>query len=193
MKLTDSMAYGSPDEMMFGSSKKPVTTRRGLVIGGGSVIAEVVPHPRPGSEKTMRTLLREFERANGDVLERCVSIGAPCVVVENEHVFQMTDNPKWGMEIAALATRQIDEYEEQYGLKAAYRATIADLRKPDMVDIRDSDRTRKVLEAFDACARHADIVSIESMGGPSRGPELSSLPPDRQRLRQARCHQDAPA
>lgn len=165
MKMTDAMAYTGPDEMMFGFSKKPVTTRRGLVIGGGAVIAEVVPHPRPGSEKTMRTLLREFERANEDVLERCISIGVPSVVVENEHVFQMTDNAKWGMEIAALATHQIREYEEQYGLKAAYRATIADIRKPDMVNLRDSDRTRKVLEAFDACARHADIVSIESIGG----------------------------
>lgn len=165
MKMTETMAYTGPDEMMFGFAKKPITTRRGLVIGGGAVIAEVVPHPRPGSEKTMRTLLREFERANEDVLERCVSIGAPSVVLENEHVFQMTDNAKWGMEIAALATHQIREYEEQYGLKAAYRATIADIRKPDMVNIRDSDRTRKVLEAFDACARHADIVSIESIGG----------------------------
>lgn len=165
MNLTDSMAYGSAEEMMFGFSKKPVTTRRGLIIGGGAVIAEVVPHPRPGSELTMRTLMREFERANEDVLERCVSIGSPNVVVENEHVFQMTDNPQWGGEIAALAMQQIGEYEERYGLKAAYRATIADLRKPDMVNIRDSDRTRKVLEAFEACAPHADIVSIESIGG----------------------------
>lgn len=165
MKLTDSMAYGSADEMMFGMAKRPVTTRRGVVIGGGSVIAEVIPHPRPGSEKTMRTLLREFERANGDVLERCVSIGIPAVVLENEHVFQMTDDPKWGMEVAALATRQIEECGEQYGLKAAYRATVADLRKPDMVNIRDSERTRKVLEAFDACASYADIISIESIGG----------------------------
>ena len=128
MKLTNSMAYASPEEMMFGFAQKPVTTRRGLVIGGGSVIAEVVPHPRPGSEKTMTTLLREFEKANNDVLERCVSIGTPDLVLENEHVFQMTDNPEWGMEVAALATRKIDEYAEQYGLKAAYRATIADLR-----------------------------------------------------------------
>lgn len=165
MKLTDTMAYASPDEMMFGFAKTPVTTRRGLVIGGGAVIAEVVPHPRPGSEKTMNTLLREYERANEDVLERCVSIGAPCVVVENEHVFQMTNTPQWGKEIAAQTARQIDEYEAQYGLKAAYRATIADLRKPDMVNIRDSERTRKVLEAFEACAPHADIISIESIGG----------------------------
>ncbi len=165
MKPTDSMAYGSADEMIFGSAKRPVTTRRGLVLGGGLVIPEVVPHPRPGSERSLRTLLREFERANEDVLERCVSVGHPAVVVENEHVFQMTDDPQWGMEIAAQTTRQLGEYAERYGLQAAYRSTIADIRKPDMVNLRDSDRTRKVLDAFDACAKHADIVSIESMGG----------------------------
>jgi methanol--5-hydroxybenzimidazolylcobamide Co-methyltransferase len=151
--------------MMFGFSKKPVTTRRGLVIGGGSVIAEVVPHPRPGSEKTLNALLREFERANGDALERCVNIGVPSLVLENEHVFQMTDSPQWGKEIAALTSRQIGEYAEQYGLEVAYRTTIADLRKPEMVNIRDSERTRKVLESFAACAPHADILSIESIGG----------------------------
>lgn len=165
MKLTDTMAYGSADEMIFGSAKKPVTTRRGVVIGGGTVIPEVVPHPRPGSEKNQRALLREFERAHQDVLERCVSIGLPSIVLENEHVYQMTDNAKWGMEVAALAAHQIDEYRDQYGLKAAYRATIADLRKPDMVDLRSSERTVKVLEAFEVCAKHADIVSIESIGG----------------------------
>jgi methanol--5-hydroxybenzimidazolylcobamide Co-methyltransferase len=165
MKLIDSMAYGDSQEMMFGFAQEPVTTRRGLVIGGGSVIAEVVPHPRPGSEKTLGTLLREFERANGDVLERCINIGTPSLVLENEHVFQMTDNPKWGKEIAALASRQIDEYADHYGLQAAYRATVADLRKPEMVNIRESERTRKVLESFRACAPYADILSIESIGG----------------------------
>ena len=34
MKLSDTMAYGSADEMMFGFAKHPVTTRRGLSIGG---------------------------------------------------------------------------------------------------------------------------------------------------------------
>jgi methanol--5-hydroxybenzimidazolylcobamide Co-methyltransferase len=165
MKLSDTMSYSSPDEMMFGVSQRPVTTRRGLVIGGGSVIAEVVPHPRPGSEKTLNTLLREFEKANRDVLQRCINIGVPEVVLENEHVFQMTDNPEWGKKIAVQATKQIDEYAEQYGIQAAYRATIADLRKPEMVNLRDSERTQKVLESFIACAPYADILSIESIGG----------------------------
>lgn len=165
MKLTASMTYDRPEDMIFGTAKKPVVTRRGLVIGGGCVIPEIVPHPRPGSEATIKTLLREFERANGDVLERCVQIGQPSIVIENEHVFQMTHTPKWGMEVAAQTARQIDEHHAKYGLKAAYRSTIADIRKPDMVDMRNSDRTQAVLESFEACAQHSDIVSIESMGG----------------------------
>jgi len=142
-----------------------VKTKRGLVLGGGHVVPEIVPHPRPGSEKTMKTLLREYERANGDALERCVIVGHPQLQIENEHIFQMSHNPKWGGEIAAQSAKQMDDYLQKYGLKAAYRATIADLRKPDMVNMRDSDYTREVLESFEECAKYADIISIESMGG----------------------------
>jgi methanol--5-hydroxybenzimidazolylcobamide Co-methyltransferase len=165
MKLTDTMAYDSAEEMIFGTAKKPVTTRRGLTLGGGHVIPEIVPHPRPGSEQSIKSLMREFERANGDALERCVIVGLPALVIENEHISQMTRNTGWGREVAAQTASQIDEYQEKYGLKAAYRSTIADIRKPDMVDMRDSDHTRTVIESFNACAQYADIVSIESLGG----------------------------
>ena len=159
------MAYKNGAEMMFGTAKKPVTTKRGMVLGGGFVHPEVVPHPRPGSEKTMKTLLREYERANGDALERMVIVGHPSLQIENEHIFQMSHNPKWGGEIAAQSAKQMDDYLQKYGLKAAYRSTIADLRKPDMVDMRQSDYTMEVIESFKECAKYADIVSIESMGG----------------------------
>lgn len=163
-KLTK-MAYGSGEEMMFGTAKKPVKTKRGIEIGGGFVHPEVVPHPRPGSEKTMKTLLREYERANGDALERMVIVGHPTLQIENEHIYQMTHNPKWGGEIAAQTAKQMDDYLQKYGLKAAYRSTIADLRKPDMHHMRESDYTHDVIESFKECAKFADIVSIESMGG----------------------------
>ncbi|MCB2187853.1 MAG: methanol--corrinoid methyltransferase [Deltaproteobacteria bacterium] len=164
-KKITKMAYGSGADMIFGTAKYPVSTKRGMVIGGGYVNPEVVPHPRPGSEKTMKTLLREYERANGDALERMVIVGHPTLQIENEHIFQMTHNPKWGGEIAAQTARQMDDYLAKYGLQCAYRATIADLRKPDMVDMRQSDYTMEILESFKECAKHADIVSIESMGG----------------------------
>jgi methanol--5-hydroxybenzimidazolylcobamide Co-methyltransferase len=159
------MAYSSGEEMIFGTAKNPVTTKRGIVIGGGYVHPELVAHPRPGSEKTMKTLLREYERANGDALERMTIIGHPTIQIENEHIFQMTHNPKWGGEIAAQSAKQMDEYLEKYGLKASYRSTIADLRKPDMVHMRTSDYTNEVIESFKECSKYADIVSIESMGG----------------------------
>jgi len=124
-----------------------------------------VPHPRPGSEKTMKTLLREYERANGDALERMTIVGHPTLCIENEHIFQMSHNPKWGGEIAAQTAKQMDDYLAKYGLKASYRSTIADLRKPDMVDMRTSDYTMEVIESFKECAKYADVVSIESMGG----------------------------
>ena len=164
-KKIQKMAYTSGAEMMFGTAKKPVTTKRGINIGGGYVHPEVVPHPRPGSEKTLKTLLREYERANGDALERMVIVGHPTLQIENEHIFQMTHNPKWGAEIAAQTARQMDDYLEKYGLKTAYRSTPADLRKPDMVHMRDSDYTREMIESFNECSKYADIVSIESMGG----------------------------
>jgi methanol--5-hydroxybenzimidazolylcobamide Co-methyltransferase len=159
------MAYGSGAEMMFGTAKKPVTTKRGIVIGGGYVHPEVVPHPRPGSEKTMKTLLREYEKANGDALERMTIVGHPTLQIENEHVFQMTHNPKWGGEIAAQTAKQMDDYLQKYGLKASYRSTPADLRKPDMHHMRESDYTHEILETFKEVSKYADIVSIESMGG----------------------------
>jgi methanol--5-hydroxybenzimidazolylcobamide Co-methyltransferase len=59
----------------------------------------------------------------------------------------------------------MDEYLEKYGLKASYRSTIADLRKPDMHHMRESDYTREVIESFKECSKYADVVSIESMGG----------------------------
>jgi methanol--5-hydroxybenzimidazolylcobamide Co-methyltransferase len=159
------MEYKSGAEMMFGTAKHPVTTKRGIEIGGGFVHPEVVPHPRPGSEKTMKTLLREYEKANGDALERMTIVGHPTLQIENEHVFQMTHNPKWGGEIAAQTARQMDDYLAKYGLKAAYRSTPADLRKPDMHHMRESDYTHEIIETFKEVSKYADIVSIESMGG----------------------------
>lgn len=159
------MAYESGADMMFGTARKSVTTKRGFVIGGGFVHPEVVPRPKPGSESTMKTLLREYERANGDALERMVIVGHPILQIENEHVFQMTNNPEWGGEIAAQTAHQMDEYLSKYGLKASYRSTIADLRKLDMHHMRESEYTEKVIESFKACAKYADVISIESVGG----------------------------
>lgn len=165
MELTKTMAYSSAEEMMFGTSLFPVRTRGGLTIGGGYVIPEIIAHPRSGRENSLKTLMREFERANSDALDRCISIGHPRLVIENEHIAQMTLSPDWGGKIAEQTADLLDSYRKKYGIETVSRFTIADIRKPDMVHMRYSQRTDKVLESFRECAPHADMVAIESIGG----------------------------
>ena len=96
MNLTQTMAYAGARDMTFGSCLYPVTTKSGMCIGGGQVVPEIVVHPRTGSEVSLKTLLREFERGYDDALERCVSIGIPGICLEIEHVAQMTRQTDWG-------------------------------------------------------------------------------------------------
>lgn len=161
-----SMAYQSADEMVFGSAKYPVKYGRDFEVGAGYVYPELVPHPRPGSEESKKSLVREYEKMVNDVLERCVQLGFPGIQVELEHVYQMTRNPDWGGEIAATTKRLMEDYYRKYGLKSAIRATIADYRKPDEENLRESSALKNILATFEASAAGgADNLSIESMGG----------------------------
>ncbi|MCL2336602.1 MAG: methanol--corrinoid methyltransferase [Firmicutes bacterium] len=161
-----SMAYGSADEMVFGTAKNPVKYGRDFEVGGGYVFPELVVHPRPGSEETKKSLLREYEKAVSDALERCVTLGFPGIQIELEHVYQMTRYPDWGGDIAAQTKKLMEDCYKKYGLKSAIRSTIADYRKPDEEDMRQSDAMKTTLEAFEACgAGGTDNLSIESVGG----------------------------
>ena len=161
-----SMAYGSADEMVFGTAKKPVKYGRDFEVGGGYVYPELVPHPRPGTEDTKKSLLREYEKMVTDALERCVTLGFPGIQVELEHVYQMTKNPDWGGDISAQTKRIMDDFYKKYGLKSAIRSTPADYRKPDQENLRESDAMETILKTFDACAAGGtDNLSIESVGG----------------------------
>ncbi|MHB1042912.1 MAG: methyltransferase MtaB domain-containing protein [Eubacteriales bacterium] len=160
------MAYGSADEMVFGTAKFPVKYGRDFEVGGGYVYPELVPHPRPGSESSKKSLMREYEKMVKDVLDRCVNLGFPGIQIELEHVYQMTKNPEWGGEIAAQTKRLMEDYYQRHGLKSAFRSTIADFRKPDLENMRESDAMKTIFAAFEACAAGGtDNLSIESMGG----------------------------
>lgn len=166
MPKFDKMAYANADEMIFGSCKSPVKYGRDFTVGGGYVFPELVPHPRPGTESTKKTLVKEYEKMVTDVLDRCVALGIPGIQIELEHVYQMTKFPDWGGEIAAATRKLQEDYHRKYGLKSAIRATIADYRKPDEEDIRNSIATETILKTFDTSAiGGADNLSIESVGG----------------------------
>jgi len=162
-----SMAYSSWDEMIFGTCKAPVSIGLGpLELGKKYVYPQIVPHPRPGSEATKDKILREYQRMTEDALGRCVALGFPGLVIEFEHIYQMTSQPEWAAAIHAQAKSQMKDKFDKYGLKSALVSTVADLRKPDMVHMRRSQELDWMLGSFaSTAAQGADVLSIETMGG----------------------------
>ena len=54
------MAYTSPEEMVFGHSKRPLSYGYGIRVGAGKVIPESNYAPRPGAESSPERLCKEF-------------------------------------------------------------------------------------------------------------------------------------
>ncbi|WP_406657427.1 methanol--corrinoid protein co-methyltransferase MtaB [Methanolobus sp. ZRKC2] len=160
------MAYAEADEMVFGKAKKPVKAGLELEIGAGYTTAEVNYAPRPEAGETKEKLVNEYQRITKDIMARMVQVGFPSVVLETEHVQQMTNNPTWGGEVAHAQKTIMEEYHEEYGIKCALRHTPGDIREnKDFLDLR-GDKQAVVLESFEAVAEGgADLLSIESMGG----------------------------
>lgn len=160
------MAYGSADEMVFGTAKKPVKAGLGLEIGAGFTTAEVNYAPRPEAGESKEKLVTEYQRITKDIMGRMVQIGFPAVVLETEHVQQMTNNPTWGGEVAHAQKTIMEEYHEEYGIKCALRHTVGDIREDrDFLQLR-GDKNAVMMESFEAVADGgADLLSVESMGG----------------------------
>lgn len=162
-----SMAYANADELIFGKSKFPVKAGLGLEIGAGYTSPEVNYAPRPEAGKSKEKLVKEYERITTDIMARMVQIGAPSVVLETEHVQQMSNHPAWGAAVAHAQKTIMEEYHDEYGIKCALRHTIGDIREDrDFLDLRGGDKYNTFLEAFEQCAKSgADLLSVESMGG----------------------------
>jgi len=161
-----SMAYESADEMSFGKTKHPVKTGLGLEIGAGYTIPEVNYAPRPEAGASKEKLVKEYERITTDIMQRMVQVGFPAVILETEHVQQMSNNPDWGAEVAHAQKTIMEEYHDEYGIKCALRHTIGDIRENrDFLQLR-GDKYSVFMEAFEKCAENgADLLSVESMGG----------------------------
>jgi methanol--5-hydroxybenzimidazolylcobamide Co-methyltransferase len=159
------IAYENWQEMLFGISKNPIKCGFGLEIGSGEVIPEIKPHPRPGMEASLDSLLEEYKRITNDIMERAIKLGFPSLMLEIEHVAQLTLNPGWGEEVIKICRDILHKFHQKYGIKCALRATIADVRRSEH-NLRKSKETDLVLESFERCARAgADVLSIESIGG----------------------------
>jgi methanol--5-hydroxybenzimidazolylcobamide Co-methyltransferase len=169
MKPFDTLAICRADDLLFGHAPRPLTTRRGLVIGGGTVYPELnftLPSI-PVEPATLDTVDDHYRRIIAGATKRAVELEVPGLVVEFETVPPMTEHPDWGMRVVRILLDGLADAEAQHGLKSVLRVTPNDnrefIRPPRLRDGRYWDA---MLELFDRAAEAgAELLSIESVGG----------------------------
>lgn len=169
MKTYSQLAIPTADALIFGTATKPLTTRRGLVLGGGAVYPELnFTLPSMSVEAaTMPAVLEQYRMIIDGALKRAVELETPGVVVEFETLPPMTIEPSWAVQITKLLNDAMEDAYAQHGLKSVLRITPTDVRefsKPPQ--IRSGQYWDAVIRTFDGCAgAGAELLSIESVGG----------------------------
>lgn len=169
MKRFTRMEYKDPDELLFGHAKYPVTINENMQIGSGYVIPEINVAPGEGTEESKEKMVSECRNIAHSASGRAINIGLPAFILEQEHIFQQTNNPDWTAECTQAQSEMLEKYSDEYGIKTALRATPADIRDEEK-DSRfwESDLFNKVIASIEASAANgASIVSIETTGGKS--------------------------
>jgi methanol--5-hydroxybenzimidazolylcobamide Co-methyltransferase len=163
------LAVADPRDLVFGAAPKPVTTRRGLVIGGGTVYPELnftLP-TMTISEETLPEVRRHYEEIVSDALRRAHELHSEGLVLEFESLLEMTQNPKLGIMLTRVMNDICEEWYVKHGLKSELRLTPNDTRDFDRPPLmRSSRHMADMLELFEQGAlAGGDMLSIESTGG----------------------------
>ena len=165
----NSLAINQAADLYFGTALYPVTTRRGLVIGGGKVYPELnftLPpmHINDETFPDIRNQYREIVRA---ALQRRLELYSEGVVFEFETLIEMTKNPAYGIDIVKVMNEECESCFVKQGLKSEIRLTPNDLREFDRPPRqRTSGYLDTMLELFEEGAKAGgDLLSIESTGG----------------------------
>ena len=164
-----SLAIENVEELVFGKAPHPVTTRSGMVIGGGTVYPELnftLPDIKINKE-AMPEIRRHYRQIVEESLKRAAELEVPGVVLEFETLPPMTEFPEYGMDIVNILLEGMHSAKDRYGLKSALRCTPNDnrefVRPPQM---RSGRYWEAMLQLFDqSAAAGADMLSIESVGG----------------------------
>jgi methanol--5-hydroxybenzimidazolylcobamide Co-methyltransferase len=169
MKRFSQLAITKPDQLFFGVAPKPLVTRRGMTIGGGSVYPEInftLP-PMLVEAATMPEVRTQYQQIISGVLRRAVELEASGLVVEFETLPPMTENPAWGIELTRILLDAMAEAHSKHGLKTVLRITPNDTR--EMVRpprMRSGPLYEAMLATLEGCAAAgAEFLSIESVGG----------------------------
>jgi len=164
-----SLALDDPRRLIFGSAPHPVKTRRGLVIGGGTVYPELnftLPTMTICAE-TLPEIRRRYAEIVTEALQRAQQLHSNGLVLEFETLIEMTRDPKIGVMLTREMNEICEEWHVKHGLKSEVRLTPNDTRDFDRPPrMRTSAHTAAMLELFEQGAlAGGDLLSIESTGG----------------------------
>jgi methanol--5-hydroxybenzimidazolylcobamide Co-methyltransferase len=169
MGTYSSLAYDSPDDLVFGRSHRALECGHDLTIGGGKVYPEV-NFTLPGTHVTRENfdkVRQEYTAMISSIIDRLVDLGSPGAVLEVEHPPQLTRMVELGVEITEIADQALEAAYQKHGLRSALRITPCDIR--DIVrppELRTGAAVATMFEAFRLNARAgAHLLSIESTGG----------------------------
>lgn len=156
-------------DLLFGIAPHPITTKRGLHIGGGIVYPELnftLP-PMEVSKSNQEAVYKQYTDITSGALKRAVELHSNGLILELETVVEMTQIPEIGIEIVKRMNEICEEYFIKHGLKTEIRLTPNDLREFDRPPkVRTSNYLEPMFELFEGGAlAGGDLLSIESTGG----------------------------
>jgi methanol--5-hydroxybenzimidazolylcobamide Co-methyltransferase len=159
----------SADLLVFGSAPFPVTTSRGLIIGGGKVYPELnftLP-PITVSKENMAEISRHYREIATGALERALHLESPGLVLEFETLIEMTQHPGIGIELVKIMNDICEDHYQKYGLISDIRLTPNDIREFERPPrLRSTKLLDPMMELFEKGAEAGgDMLSIESTGG----------------------------
>lgn len=159
----------SADQLVFGTAPFPVTTGRGLVIGGGRVYPELnftLP-PMTVSEENMVEISRHYREIATGALDRALHLESPGLVLEFETLIEMTQHPGIGIELLKIMNDICEEYYQKHGLISEIRLTPNDIREFERPPrLRSTKLLDPMMELFEKGAEAGgNLLSIESTGG----------------------------
>jgi methanol---5-hydroxybenzimidazolylcobamide Co-methyltransferase len=164
-----SLAIADPADLRFGVSPRPLTTQRGLIIGGGTVYPELnftLP-PMFVNEHTMEEVRQHYRGIVAGACRRAVELEVPGLVIEFETLPPMTENPEWAVELTRILLDSMAEAHDKHGLKSVLRITPNDTREMERPPrMRTGKLCEAMFQTFEGCAAAgAELLSIESVGG----------------------------
>jgi methanol--5-hydroxybenzimidazolylcobamide Co-methyltransferase len=168
MKYTN-LTIEKAGSLYFGHAPSPVTTRRGLVIGGGTVYPELnftLP-PMKINPEDLTPVITHYREIVSGALGRAVELHSNGLVLEFETLIEMTRHPSVGVELVKVMNEVCEDFYQKHGLKSEIRLTPNDLREFDRPPKqRTSALLDPMMELFEEGAKAGgDLLSIESTGG----------------------------